>query len=474
MNTEARTEVALDHREPPGIDSLDQSRTAATARVRGHGKALGKLRLDRGPLRWWLMVIGLMTIQYVAWRFALGAVLVTAGALLHVVSKGYLRPGRNFLNRTKAITTRGPYRFIRNPFYLANLLAEVGLLIIIGRLWIAVIYLPIWAWVYCKTILEEERKLTDLCGEVYARYCGQVPRLFPVPWKFRPKVELSGPRFSWKNPHIAEGNEIQRALRLVSYPCLLRTIVAGMNLPSWSAVLMDPTIIVFASAFVILNTIGWLITPMLRRLRRSKKSDDAGASGQKTQSSRRARRWAALLFAAVSLGVLWAGTQYKYYFWPKRFRVVETEQIYRGGWQTPRILRRILQDYHIRTVLNVACNPPEPEAAGEGTVVRQCGVRWLKILMPGTGLGTIDQLDEAADILADPQNRPIFIHCAAGVHRTNMSLAAYRLKHCGWSLHETIDEMVLNGYDRQNDLEKVVLLRNYIEHLENSHVALVR
>src|SRR5262245_35430373 len=95
-------------------------------RVRGHGRVVGKLRLDRGPLRWWLMFIGLLTTEYTAWRFALGVGLVVTGAVLHIISKGYLRPGRKFLNRTKAITTRGPYRFTRNPFYLANLFAEVG------------------------------------------------------------------------------------------------------------------------------------------------------------------------------------------------------------------------------------------------------------------------------------------------------------------------------------------------------------
>src|SRR5262245_61085423 len=91
----------------------------------------------------------------------------------------------------------------------------------------------------------------------------------------------------------------------------------------------------------------------------------------------------ALIMIAVTASL--AAVKFKYQFLKKRFDVVEKGQIYRGGWQTPRVLRRIVRDYHIRTILNVACNPAEQDAAGEGAVVREFGIGWHKILMPGTG-----------------------------------------------------------------------------------------
>ena len=108
-------------------------------------------------------------------------------------------------------------------------------------------------------------------------------------------------------------------------------------------------------------------------------------------SRHRAKRFRkrTLVIAAIVVGLVCAAAPYKYYVWPKRFRVVESGQIYRGGWQTPRVLRLIVRDHHIKTLLNVACNPSEQEAAGEGTVVREAGVDWYKILMPGTGLATL-------------------------------------------------------------------------------------
>ena len=175
-----------------------------------------------------------------------------------------------------------------------------------------------------------------------------------------------------------------------------------------------------------------------------------------------------LLLVCFTCAVVYVIKECRHYFIPKRFAVVEVGQIYRGGWQTPRVLRRILAKHRINTLLNVACKPDEPDAAGEGPVVRDLDVTWKKILMPGTGLGTLEQLDEAADIIANPHNRPIFVHCAAGVHRTNMAIAAYRLKHCGWSLDAALDEMAHYGYDRANDLDKANLLREFMQYAEQS------
>lgn len=185
------------------------------------------------------------------------------------------------------------------------------------------------------------------------------------------------------------------------------------------------------------------------------------------------RRWfiGACVCLVIAAGLI--AERFKYHFWPKRFRVVEAGQIYRGGWQTPGMLGRIIERHDIQMVLNVACNPPELDAAGEGRIVRAHGVAWHKILMPGNGLATFEQLDEAADDLANPSNRPIFVHCAAGVHRTNMALAAYRLKHCGWSLADVLVEMERFGFDRGEDHEQAEHLQRYEEHLAE-RAALVR
>jgi protein-S-isoprenylcysteine O-methyltransferase Ste14 len=248
-----------------------------TSLPRPQKNAFGKFRLDRGPLRWWLIVAGVVSVQFDPWRYLLGITAVLAGAALHFISKGYLRQSRGFIRETKSLTSGGPYRFTRNPFYMANLVAELGLLVIIGRLEIAAAYLVAWAWVYRGTIMEEEAKLVNLLGDEYLRYRSRVPRLVPLPWKFLSRGEVAGPTFSWSNPNIMRGAELERALRLLSYPMLLHA--AAHVRASGAAALLDSaytTLLPFVG-FLVLNVLGRMFTWILSRS--SPRSTDPASRG---------------------------------------------------------------------------------------------------------------------------------------------------------------------------------------------------
>ena len=52
-----------------------------------------------------------------------------------------------------------------------------------------------------------------------------------------------------------------------------------------------------------------------------------------------------------------------------------------------------------------------------------------------------DLLDQAAAVLADPKNYPVFFHCHHGLNRTSMVQIAYRTKYCGWTLAQAADEI---------------------------------
>ena len=52
-----------------------------------------------------------------------------------------------------------------------------------------------------------------------------------------------------------------------------------------------------------------------------------------------------------------------------------------------------------------------------------------------------DLLDQAAAVLADPENYPVFFHCHHGLNRTSMVQIAYRTKYCGWTLAQAADEI---------------------------------
>jgi len=136
-------------------------------------------------------------------RFAAALVLIAAGSALHFWSKGCLE-------QNQRLVTAGPYRFTRNPFYLANLLIDLGLCALIGRVWVAGPYLVLWGLAYHETIRREEARLSALFPEAFARYAATVPRLVPTGRRLPPREVTGG--FTLANPALAAGGEYARIL----------------------------------------------------------------------------------------------------------------------------------------------------------------------------------------------------------------------------------------------------------------------
>jgi hypothetical protein len=95
------------------------------------------------------------------------------------------------------------------------------------------------------------------------------------------------------------------------------------------------------------------------------------------------------------------------YVFPDQFAVVVPEKIYRGAWQQPWPMRRIVSKYKIKTVLALAHPPTHPLAMREKAMAGELGYRWVHIpIVDQRDLGdpsTIsDQLEKAAAVLADP------------------------------------------------------------------------
>jgi len=142
--------------------------------------------------------------------------------------------------------------------------------------------------------------------------------------------------------------------------------------------------------------------------------------------------------------------EHRYYLWPKRFRVVEPGAIYRGGKQTPRILRKIIRKYRIKTIVNLddkVLEKDEPDRPGadpykaEKVIARELGVRYYGFIWQGSGNGPFAEYDKVADILASTATRPVFVHCAAGQKRSNAALAAYWIRRRGYTFEQAVERL---------------------------------
>lgn len=167
------------------------------------------MTIRRRNLRKGLIALGFLVAEIAFPGAMLGGVLILVGSALHVWSKGCLEQNRR-------LTTAGPYRWTRNPFYLANLLIDLGLCFIIGRWWVALPYLAIWAYSYRQTISREEAVLASLFPEAFGDYVKAVPVLIPT-GRGLPKEKVCG-RFSLDNDALARGREYARLLGIALAP----------------------------------------------------------------------------------------------------------------------------------------------------------------------------------------------------------------------------------------------------------------
>ncbi len=77
---------------------------------------------------------------------------------------------------TTALVTSGPYRFSRNPIYLALTLVYLGLALAFGSWWPVVLLAPVLIVMRFGVIGREERYLEARFGDAYRDYCASVRR----------------------------------------------------------------------------------------------------------------------------------------------------------------------------------------------------------------------------------------------------------------------------------------------------------
>jgi protein-S-isoprenylcysteine O-methyltransferase Ste14 len=77
---------------------------------------------------------------------------------------------------TTVIARTGPYRFSRNPIYLAFFVFHLGLAILVNSLWLVATLIPTVAIIAVVVVPREERYLTERFGAAYLQYKASVRR----------------------------------------------------------------------------------------------------------------------------------------------------------------------------------------------------------------------------------------------------------------------------------------------------------
>ena len=134
--------------------------------------------------------------------FAFGAFLVGVASFFRTWGTAYLRADvmRDTRVHTERLLADGPYRHVRNPLYLGNILLAMGVGLMASRIGFVILSIGMTVFVV-RLILREEADLLRDQGETYRRYRDAVPRLLPA---LLPLVRPAGNMPQWGQAIRAE------------------------------------------------------------------------------------------------------------------------------------------------------------------------------------------------------------------------------------------------------------------------------
>lgn len=139
-----------------------------------------------------------------------------------------------------------------------------------------------------------------------------------------------------------------------------------------------------------------------------------------------------LPFIAVCAFLLFFGgwETCKYQIVPRRWGVVEQDKIFRSGRIAPHLMRATLEKYGIKAIVDLTdSDRKNPSVLAEQKAAEELGIARYNFELVGDGTGSITNYARAIAVIVQSRkaNKPVLVHCAAGVQRTGGVIAAYRL-----------------------------------------------
>jgi protein tyrosine phosphatase (PTP) superfamily phosphohydrolase (DUF442 family) len=117
------------------------------------------------------------------------------------------------------------------------------------------------------------------------------------------------------------------------------------------------------------------------------------------------------------------------------------ENYFRGAQPNEAAFHR-LGTLGIKTIIDLQ-ESPKPEEPGW---VRGSGMEYFCIPLSGSHPATEAQTARFLELVTDSTKWPVYVHCAAGKHRTGEMTGIYRIAHDTWTADEAFDEMRKYGY----------------------------
>jgi tyrosine-protein phosphatase SIW14 len=171
-------------------------------------------------------------------------------------------------------------------------------------------------------------------------------------------------------------------------------------------------------------------------------------------------RWVLVAAVVVVVGVVPVVYYRSVYAYAKRLREVDPGRLYRSGQMTAEGFTDAVRRYGIRTIINVQDEYPDPDLDqsfwGTGTIKERAlcerlGVRYIHLSPDLVSRRLVEVcrpavIEEFLAVMDDPASYPVLLHCHAGLHRTGVLAAVYRMEYQGWTPAAAWQEMRAHGF----------------------------
>ena len=104
--------------------------------------------------------------------FIIGMAMVYSSARLFKSNKTNVEPWKS----TSCIVETGPYKYTRNPIYVAGMILMLAIAFLVNSVWIVIAEFPFFLFLNFWVVPKEEKYLEAKFGEAYTNYKAKVTR----------------------------------------------------------------------------------------------------------------------------------------------------------------------------------------------------------------------------------------------------------------------------------------------------------
>lgn len=110
-------------------------------------------------------------------------------------------------------------------------------------------------------------------------------------------------------------------------------------------------------------------------------------------------------------------------------------------------IEELRHKYKLKTVVNLRGERLEDWYLEESLACAENAITLINIRASGRHPPSDEEIQEFLQLVRDPSNYPILVHCQGGIHRTGAYIALYRLMIQKWEPQRVLQELEENYFD---------------------------